>query len=147
MPDSVTFTPDYVAIGVWLRTSPEIRLHLEDLGRKGVAYARSIAPVGTRTTKDTHPGQYRDSIRFVVVVGKSRMSLRIVSDDYTAWWQEYGSKKIPRRAVLRRTLDFLASGHASAPSSYGGSEEYDAANAGTQRTRATRRRSRAAKAG
>jgi hypothetical protein len=143
MAGEVTFTMNYAEVGVFLRTNPELRRYLEDLGRKGVDYARSIAPVGTRTTKNTRPGQYRDSLQYEVKSGKNRMTLRIFSDDYTAWWQEYGSKKVPRRSVLRRTLDYLATGHAQAASSYAGSAEYDATNAGTQRKRAARRRTRA----
>jgi hypothetical protein len=142
---TVVLTVDHVSIGLWLRTSPELRAYLEDLGRKGVAYARSIAPVGDRTTKTTTPGQYRDSLQFEVTAGKSRMSLRIFTDDYTAWWQEYGSKKVPRRAVLRRTLDYLASGHAQEASSYAGIDSYDAQNRGTQRRRNANRRARAGK--
>lgn len=134
---------DYAAIGVWLKTNPELRAYLEELGRKGVDYARSIAPVGTRTTKTTKPDQYRDSLQHEVKVGSTRMYLRIFSDDYTAWWIEYGSKKMPKRAVLRRTLDFLASGAPKAAADYEGIGEYDAANAGTQHKRAMKRRSRA----
>lgn len=143
MPGDVTFTMNYAEVGLFLRTNPELRKYLEDLGRKGVEYARSIAPVGSRITRHTSPGQYRDSLRYEVTAGKTRMTLRIVSDDFTAWWQEYGSKKVPRRAVLRRTLDYLATGHAQAAASYAGSAEYDATNAGTQQKRAARRRSRA----
>lgn len=134
---------DYAAIGVWLKTNPELHAYLEDLGRKGVAYARNIAPVGTKTTKTTKPSQYRNSLQYEVKVGKSRMYLRVFSDDYTAWWIEYGSKKVPKYAVLRRTLDYLASGAPKAAADYEGIAEYDAANAGTQWRRAGKRRSRA----
>lgn len=145
MPDAaVTFQFDYVELGVFLRTNPELRAYLDDLGRKGVGYARTIAPVGTRTTKTTHPGQYRDSLKYEVTTGKTRMTLRIFSDDYTAWWLEYGSKHTAKYAVLRRTLDYLRSGQAQQPSAYGGISAYDAANTGTQLKRATRRRQRAA---
>lgn len=143
MADDVTLTVDYAAIGLFLRTSPELRSYLEDLGHKGVAYARSIAPVGTRATKYTKPGQYRDSIQFQVTASKTRMYLRIFTQDYTAWWIEYGSKKVPKYAVMRRTVDYLRTGHAQAPSAYAGVSEYDANNIGTQKKRRTRRVQRA----
>lgn len=139
----VTLTMNYAEIGLFLRTSPELRAYLEDLGHKGVEYARSIAPVGTRTTKHTTPGQYRDSIQFEVKTTKTRMYVRIFTQDYTAWWIEYGSKKVPKYAVMRRTLDYLRSGHAQAPSAYAGISEYDANNIGTQRKRSRQRFARA----
>lgn len=138
----VTLTLSYDEVGLFLRESPELRAYFASLGRKAVAYAQSIAPVGERNTTHSYPGQYRDSIQFEVSTGRSRMALRVFSDDYKAWWIEYGSRKMPRHAVLRRTLDYLASGHAGDPSSYGGSEDYDAANPGTQRTRTAQRRAR-----
>jgi hypothetical protein len=141
--DTVEFSYNFAEIGLFLRTSPELRAYLEDLGRKGVEYARSIAPVGTRTTKHSKPGQYRDSIKFEVTASKTRLYLRIFSDDFTAWWIEYGSIKMPKSAVLRRTLDYLASGHAQAASGYAGVSEYDAGNLGTQTKRRARRVQRA----
>jgi len=143
MADSVTFQFNYAEIGVFLRSNPELRAYLDDLGRKGVQYARSIAPVGTRSTKYTHPGQYRDSFHYEVKDSKTRMYVRIFSDDFTAWWIEYGSIKVPKYAVLRRTLDFLASGHTQAASAYAGVSDYDARNVGTQGKRRTRRINRA----
>lgn len=142
-----TLNIDYIAVGVWLRTSPEIRAYLEDLGKKGVEYAKSIAPVGSRVTKHSVPGQYRDSLKYEIRVGRSRMYLRIYSDDFTAWWVEYGSKHNTKRAVLRRTLDYLATGHAAAAATYGGIAEYDAANLGTHGQRSASRRARAVQAG
>lgn len=143
MPGTVDFQFDYVQLGIWLRTSPELRGYLENLGHKGVEYARSIAPVGTRSTKHTQPGQYRDSIAFEVKASKSRLYMRLYSTDFTAWWIEYGSVKVPKYAVLRRTLDYLRSGQAQAPSAYAGVSEYDAANLGTQTKRRARRVKRA----
>jgi hypothetical protein len=144
MPENstVAITINYEAIGVWLRTSPELREHLKALGVKGVDYARGIAPVGARTTKTTAPGQYRDSLQYEVRTGRSRMYLVIFSNDYTAWWQEYGSKKTPKRAVLRRTLDYLAGSGGKSASDYGGIGEYDAANPQTQKRRESNRRTR-----
>lgn len=144
MPDgTVDFQLDYVQLGVWLRTSPELRSYLESMGHRGVEYARSIAPVGSRSTKHTHPGQYRDSLQFEVKASKSRLFLRIYSTDFTAWWIEYGSIKVPKYAILRRTLDYLKTGQAQAPSAYSGVSEYDANNLGSQTKRRARRVNRA----
>lgn len=145
MPEpGVSLELNFAEIGEFLRTDPGLREYLADLGERGVTYARSIAPIGTRTTKNTKPGQYRDSLGYEVVEGRTRMSLRIYAADFTAWWVEYGSKHNTRRAVLRRTLDYLHTGSAGDPSSYGGAEAYDAEHPLTQRRRAARRRFRAA---
>lgn len=145
-PGGVKIELDYAAIGEFLRTDPAIRAYLTELGEKGTAYAKSIAPVGTRTTKYSQPGQYRDSIGYEVVEGRTRMSLRIYATDFTAFWVEYGSKHNTRHAVLRRTLDFLRYGGAKSASDYGGAEAYDTAHPESQRKRDARRRYRAARA-
>lgn len=98
---------DYEMAGIWLRTSPELRSFLEGLGRKGVGFAQSIAPVGN-PARDKHSGAYRDSINYEIHQGKSRMSLRIGARDQKAHWIEFGSKKMAKFGVLRKTLDFLA---------------------------------------
>lgn len=97
---------DYHAMGIWLRTSPGLRATLEGLGKKGVGFAQGIAPVG-HAPKDKHPGAYRDSLNYQIHQGKSRMSLRIGARDAKSHWVEFGSKKMPKYAVLRRTLDYL----------------------------------------
>lgn len=135
-------TMDFAAVGLWLRTSPELRAYLDDLGRKGLAYAQSIAPVGTRTTRHSTPGQYRDSLFYEITEGPHRMQLKIGAQDFTSWWVEYGSKHNTKHAVLRRTLDYLRSGSASDASSYAGIGAYDAANAGSQDKRGARRTAR-----
>ena len=98
-------TLDYELVGIWLRTSPELRAVLEDLGQKGVAYAKSIAPVGGG--RDPHPGAYRDSISYEIHQGKTRMVLRIGASDRKCFWVEFGAKHMPKYAVLRRTMDYL----------------------------------------
>lgn len=133
---------DFAAIGLWLRTSPELRAYLDELGRKGLAYAQSIAPVGTRATKHSTPGQYRDSLFYEINVGPHRMQLKIGAKDFTSWWIEYGSLHNTKHAVLRRTLDYLRSGTAADASAYAGIGAYDAANAGSQDKRAARRTAR-----
>lgn len=97
---------DYRAMGIWLRTSPELRAQLESLGKKGVDYAKQIAPVGGPPS-DKHPGAYRASINYEIHQGKSRMSLRVGARDQKAHWIEFGAAHMPKFGVLRRTLDYL----------------------------------------
>lgn len=96
---------DYHMVGIWLRTSPELRAVLENLGSKGVQYAKGIAPVGG--ARDPHPGAYRDSINYEIHQGKTRMSLRIGARDQKAHWIEFGAKHMPEYGVLTKTLDYL----------------------------------------
>lgn len=103
-----TLALDYHMAGIWLRTSPELREYLKGLGVKGVAYAKSIAPVGD-ASKDKHAGAYRDSINYEIHQGKSRMSLRIGARDQKSSWIEFGAKHMPKHAVFRRTIDYLRS--------------------------------------
>lgn len=101
-----TVALDYEMAGIWLRTSPELRAFLEGLGKKGVGFAQGIAPVGN-PARDKHSGAYRDGLNYQIHQGKSRMSLRIGARDPKSWWVEFGTAKMPKYAVLRRTLDFL----------------------------------------
>jgi hypothetical protein len=112
------FVFDPVAIGIWAKTSPELREALVRMGEAGVPYAKSIAPVGEsgqggaysgKKGKPRHPGDYRDSLTYEIHEGRTRMSLRILSTDFKAGWIEKGTKKMPKHAVLSRTLDFLKS--------------------------------------
>jgi hypothetical protein len=112
------FVFDPVAIAVWAKTSPELREALVRMGEAGVPYARSIAPVGepgeggaysSKKAKPRQPGDYRDSLTYEIHEGRTRMSLRILSKDFKAGWVEKGTRKMPKYAVLSRTLDFLKS--------------------------------------
>jgi len=113
------FVFDPVAIAVWAKTSPELREALVRMGEAGVPYAKSIAPVGElgqggayssrKGRAQRRPGDYRDSLGYEIHDGRSRMSLRIFATDFKAGWIEKGTKKMPKYAVLSRTLDFLKS--------------------------------------
>lgn len=113
------FRFDPVAISIWAKTSPELRGALVRMGEAGVPYAQSIAPVGEpgqgggysskKGSKARHPGDYRESLGYEIHEGRSRMSLRIFSRDFKAGWIEKGSRKMPKYAVLSRTLDYLKS--------------------------------------
>lgn len=115
MPAEVTFELNTTDIGVFLRTNPELRAALADVVAKGVAYARSIAPVGHageggayQATTGRHPGDYRDGIVGEVRVSKSRMVGHVLATDFKSWWIEYGSAHMPKYRVLGRTMDHLS---------------------------------------
>lgn len=113
------FRFDPVAIGIWAKTSPELREALSRMGEAGVEHAKSIAPVGAlgeggayssrKGNKQRHPGDYRDSLEWLIHEGRTRMSLRIQSNDFKAGWIEKGTSKMPKYAVLAKTLDYLKS--------------------------------------
>lgn len=112
---------DHLALEVWLKTAPELRALLSEIGRQGVDYAKTIAPVGVEGEggayspsrpghEQRHPGEYRDSLEWTIHSGRSRMSLRVQSKDFKAGWIEKGTRFMPKHAVLARTLDYLKSG-------------------------------------
>lgn len=87
-----------------VRNSNEWRSHCEELARKGVAYAQSIAPVKT--------GAYRASLSSTVAIEpvpgsvSGAPAVLISSDDEAALEIEFQSPK--RYHTLLRTLDYLA---------------------------------------
>jgi hypothetical protein len=111
---SAVFAIDQVAMEVYLQTNPELRAVLLAEAERGKEYARSIAPVGTKShvLKSGYvdnPGDYRDSIEATVVQGHRRQIGRVSTTDYKRFWVEYGAKHMPKHAVLRKTLDHLKS--------------------------------------
>jgi hypothetical protein len=104
---AVEFIPDKSGLGAFLRTSSDLRAELNRIGRIGLDYARSIAPVGDPAT-DPDSGAYRDSLWAEVQVGPSRMVLRVGSTDYKRYWIEHGAKHMPKHRVLGRTLERMA---------------------------------------
>lgn len=113
MPAEVTFELNTRGIGYYLKNDPELRAALAATVAQGVAYARSIAPVGHAGEGGAYrksgraPGEYREGIVGQVVVGKSRMVGRILATDFKSWWIEYGSAHMPKYRVLGRTMDHM----------------------------------------
>lgn len=54
-------TINYDGVSFWLRTSEDLAAALKAHAEVGVAYGKSIAPVGP--ARDPHRGEFRDSIR------------------------------------------------------------------------------------
>lgn len=80
--------------------------------KRGEAYARSIAPVGDaphvlKSGYRDEPGDYRDSIMGSVLFIRGAWRGRVSAGDYKAHWIEYGTKHMPKQAVMRRTANHL----------------------------------------
>jgi hypothetical protein len=101
----------------FLATSTVLKARMLELAKKGEEHAKSIAPVGehAHTLKSGYrdePGDYKDSIEGMVVMKNGRWVGRVIARDYKAHWIEYGTKKMPKQAVMRRTEEWLKGGGA-----------------------------------
>ena len=99
----------------FVATSPVLKARMLAMAKRGEEYAKSIAPVGEKehTLKSgyvDHPGDYRDSIEGEVVLKNGRWIGRVIARDFKAHWIEYGTKKMPKQAVMRRTQAYLEQG-------------------------------------
>jgi hypothetical protein len=78
----------------------------EQVAEAGVAYAKSIARVGS-APKDPHPGAYRDGIHAERREEKNRVEWRIVASDKKSHWIEFGAEHNAKDRTLGRTEDHL----------------------------------------
>jgi hypothetical protein len=138
-----TFEENTIGLRAFLMTDPDLAAGLLEIGNDVLKAAQDIAPIGS-APHDKDPGEYRDSLYIEKHVSPSRMSVRVGSKSFKAWWIEYGTKHTPKFAVLRRALDSVNGGARSA-SSYAGVSEYDALNTGNALKRAVSRTKRARK--
>lgn len=78
------FDYNYVGVGEYMRTDPELVAGLRARADLALAFAKSIAPVGTPQEHDHHPGHYRDSLEVRGPVGfRDRVGFTIETDvDY-----------------------------------------------------------------
>ncbi len=72
---------------------------LNDLANEVRDYWRSISPVGTEEEGDENPGQYRDSIR----VERHGDGFHVLTDDYKAYWIEFGAQHMREYAPAQHT--------------------------------------------
>lgn len=79
----------------------EVDGELNDLANEVRDYWRSIAPVGRADEGDDNPGQYRDSIR----VERHGDGFHVLTDDFKAYWIEFGAKHMPEYAPAQKTAE------------------------------------------
>jgi hypothetical protein len=85
-------TIDYRGMGVYLRTSPDLRAAVMAHANKGAQLARAIAPVGP--ARDPHRGQFKASIQGSASTGwDGRIVARITADPV---WVEFGRTRTHR---------------------------------------------------
>lgn len=103
---AIEFTPAEVEKA--MANDPEVREGLEAFVKEVTEYAKSIAPVFGETGRAEHrkappegePGAYRDSIVGEVLNANRG---RVSTDDYKAFWIEFGAKHMPEYAVFAKT--------------------------------------------
>jgi hypothetical protein len=104
---------DYETLGHWMFESEDLAAALGAHAETGVAFAKSIAPVGP--PRDPHRGEFRDSIHAEVSRGtRGGVAARIVAGPL---WPEFGRRWTNPYAgsdTLRRTRQYLNSPKRSA---------------------------------
>jgi hypothetical protein len=94
--------------------SVEVREALLAEAKRGEAYAKTIAPVNVTGKPHTlkggyvdRPGDYRDSIEGTTLFVRGAWRGRVTARDYKSPWIEYGTAKMPKFAIMRRTAGYL----------------------------------------
>ncbi|OXR46671.1 hypothetical protein B7C42_01646 [Nocardia cerradoensis] len=94
--------------------SPQARAECERLAKKGEQYAKTIAPVNKTGRPHRlpsgyvdNPGDYRDSIRGETLFKNGKWRGRVGAYDYKSHWIEYGTSKMPKQSIMRRTAGHL----------------------------------------
>lgn len=96
---ALNFQYDYRGVGEYMRTDPDLARALHDRAELALAFAKSIAPVGTPQEGDRHPGHFRDSLELKGPrVSKDRQGFVIESDT------DYGPAVEHDHHVMRRTI-------------------------------------------
>lgn len=98
------------AIEAEARKSPEARAEMRKGVQKeaseGVEFGKGIAPVGD--DRDPHPGQFRDSIHAEDAPDKDGLpAAKIVSDDPTASFKEWGTSRTPEHGTFAQIAAHL----------------------------------------
>jgi hypothetical protein len=84
----------------------EVDGELNDLANEVRDYWRSIAPVGEAADGDENPGQYRDSIH----VERHGDGFHVLSEDFKAYWIEFGTSHMPEYAPAQKTAEHFGGG-------------------------------------
>lgn len=112
------YTGRYSGIGR-LFMKPGIQRACRDAAVTMKGIAESTSPTGSPADGDRHPGEYRRSFDVVPVVknvpfrGKPRLraGARLINTAPHAWRVEHGDGRVPRYAVLSKTLDTMKAAH------------------------------------
>jgi len=108
------YVPDPLGLELYFQTNPELAAELlrkaEDIAHKAKEIAEAeFHNSRVHTLKGGHinePGDYANSIEGSVVHGRNAaMRGRVTAHDFKAHWIEYGTKKWPKHAVLRKAAD------------------------------------------
>jgi hypothetical protein len=108
------YTGRYTGIGkVFQRPSIQLACRKAAVEMKGIA--EGFAPVGDLADGDNHPGLYKESFDVVPVwrnikwKGQTRWraSARLVNTAPHAWRVERGDGRVPRYAVMQRSIDAM----------------------------------------
>jgi hypothetical protein len=113
-----TYTGRYTGIGK-LFTRPGVQLACRKAAVEMKGIAEGMAPHGDPADGDRHPGLYAASFDVVPVwrnikwKGQSRWraGARLINTSSHAWRVEHGDGRVPRYAVLQRTIDAKKGAH------------------------------------
>lgn len=80
---AINFDYNYSGVGEYMKTDPELAVALRGRADLALAFAKSIAPIGSPAAGDHHPGHYRDSLTVTGPHVTDRVSWHIETDvDY-----------------------------------------------------------------
>lgn len=112
------YTGRYSGIGRMLQR-PGVQRACRDAAVEMKGIAEGIAPVGNPADGDRHPGAYKASFDVVPLWknvpfrGKPRFraGARLINTAAHAWRVEKGDGRVPRYAVMQRSIDAMKAGH------------------------------------
>ena len=87
--------------------SVQFQRWLEDIAREVEAAAKALAPVGEAPPDAENYEHYHDMIHATVAYRDGKFFVRLSAHKYTSHWIEFGTSKMPARAVLRRAVEQL----------------------------------------
>lgn len=119
MPSRPTYHGRYSGIGRMLQ-QPWMQRGVRQFAVGMKKVAESLSPVGNPAS-DPHPGQYLSSFDVVPVFinvpfrGKPRMraGARLINTAPHAWRVEHGNGRVPRYAVLSKSVDAMKAAHSA----------------------------------
>ncbi|MFF3312461.1 hypothetical protein [Streptomyces sp. NPDC002952] len=112
------YTGRYSGIGKFF-TKPSVQRACRDAAVRMKGIAETMSPVGDPADGDRHPGRYKASFDVVPLYKnvpwrgrpKMRAGARLINTSPEAWRVEHGDGRVPRYAVLQRTIDAAKAAH------------------------------------